>query len=89
MGRTGFGKRQEAFPVAGELRSFAVLDGKSEIGGVTTTAPCTAFPVACAEEITAADPVVKALSDACEAWIARPDARRLRAALIVVLSLLD
>jgi hypothetical protein len=89
VGRTGFGKRHEPISIAGELRSLAVLDGERAIGGLGASALSTAFPITCAEEITAADPVVEALSEACAAWLARPDAKRLRSALLGILAQLD
>jgi hypothetical protein len=56
---------------------------------MTVAAPSSSFPVACAEEITAPDPVAEAITEARSGWVRNRDAKRLRIALLGVLALLD
>jgi hypothetical protein len=66
-----------------------ISDGKTVPEAETTSGGFAELPAGCALERTGADPMVQGLASALAAWAAEADARKLRAALLSVLTQLE
>ena len=71
------------------MRRVADFDGGHVSPCIDDPVDCVALLATCAHESTGADPVVHALARAASDWLAHADVKRLRSALLFVVSNLD
>ncbi|MGZ3437893.1 MAG: hypothetical protein ACXVDD_00165 [Polyangia bacterium] len=89
VGRTGFGNVERTAPDAGTLRPGTILDENDAIGGHSSSVGCAALLAPCAQESTAANPVVEALARAVLDWLGDADVKHLHSALLRIVGDLD
>jgi hypothetical protein len=76
-------------PLPANCDQLPISDGKADPETETTSAGFAELPAGSARERTGADPIVQGLASALAAWAGEADAKRLRADLRRVLTLLE
>jgi hypothetical protein len=66
-----------------------ISDGKADPEPETTSAGFEELPAGCARERTGSDPIVQGLASALAAWASAPDSKKLRVALLRIMTLLE